>query len=396
MLSLTMKIKIMFLLLILAFLNIDPSHATSSHEIKEDHGKEEKSSGGMDMNLKRPVLGIEVSRAIMFEDIIEKIKDKKIIYVGEQHDRYEHHLVQLEIIKALKERGQDIAIGMEMFLHKYQMVLNDYIEGRIDEREFLKSSHYFKTWGFDYLLYRDILNFARENRIPVIGLNLPREIVNKVGRSGIDSLTEEEKKELPSDMEMNDEEYKRRLKETFEKHEGSEERDFERFYQSQIIWDEIMAQRIDEYMKQNPSKKMVVIVGGGHLAYSSGIPKRAFRRNGLSHAVILNNEDVFTGIADYILYPEPVSEPETPKLMTMLKDDEEGVRITGFPEKSISKKAGLMEGDLIVSIDGEKVNTVDDIKILLIYKKKGDKIKVGVRRKVFLFGERLRQFDITL
>lgn len=379
-----MKNRILFTQIIfLLFFTVEISLANSSHEVK-------------DMNLKRPVLGIEVSKALRLEDIIDRLHDKRIIYVGEQHDRYEHHLTQLEVIKALREKGYDVAIGMEMFIHKNQNALDDYINGKIDEREFLRQSQYFKTWGFDYMLYRDILNFARDNRIPVIALNIPREIVNKVGRSGIESLSEDEKKELPLEMDMTDEEYKKRLKETFEKHEGSEERDFEKFYQSQIIWDEIMAQRIDEYMKEHPSKKMVIIVGGGHLVYSSGIPKRAFRRNNLPYAVILNNDDVFSGISDYILYPEPVDAPETPKLMALLRDDKEGVKIIGFSEKSVSEKAGLTEGDIIVSIDGEKIKTVEDVKIHLLYKKKGEKIKVDVLRRFFLIGKRLRQFEVTL
>ncbi len=348
------------------------------------------------MDSKKPILGIDVSSALKFENIIDRLKDARIIYVGEQHDRYEHHLVQLEVIKALKEKGYDLAVGMEMFIHRNQKALDDYIYGRINEREFLKQSQYFKTWGFDYLLYRDILNYARENKIPVIGLNIPREIVNKVGQSGIDSLTEDEKKELPAEMDMTDEEYKKRLKETFEKHEGSEERNFENFYQSQIIWDEIMAQRIDEYMKKNPLKIMVVIAGGGHLTYSSGIPGRAFRRNGLNYAIILNNEDIFEGISHYILYPEPVDTPETPKLMTLLKDDVGGVKIVGFSENSISEKVGLMVDDIIVSIDGENITSVEDVKIQLLYKKKGEKLKVEVLRKVFLLGRQLRQFEITL
>lgn len=380
---LTIMIKTSLCAILAFFFNTTLSLADISSEVKE-------------MDNKRPVLGIDVSKALDFEDIIERLLDKKIIYVGEQHDRYEHHLVQLDIIKSLKEKGYDISIGMEMFIHKNQKALDDFIEGNIDEREFLRHSQYFKTWGFDYVLYRDILIFARENKIPVIGLNIPRGIVNKVSRSGIESLSEEEKKELPLEMDMSDEEYKKRLRETFERHEGSEKREFERFYQSQIIWDEIMAQRIDEYMKENPSKKMIVIVGSGHLAYSSGIPKRAFRRNGLPYAIILNNEDVFSSIADYILYPEPVSTPEAPRLMALLKDDDEGVRVVGFSEDSISEKAGLREDDIIVSIDKERVNSVEDVKILLLYKKKGDTIKIDVLRRVFLFGNKLRQFEITL
>ena len=53
-----------------------------------------------------------------------------------------------------------------------------------------------------------------------------------------------------------------------------------------------MAMSIDEYLKKNPERQMVVIAGEGHLAYGSGIPKRAFRRNGYEYAVILNDADV--------------------------------------------------------------------------------------------------------
>ena len=48
--------------------------------------------------------------------------------------------MELEIIKDLHRRGRNIAIGMEMFQRPFQKALDDYIEGKIDEREFLKSN----------------------------------------------------------------------------------------------------------------------------------------------------------------------------------------------------------------------------------------------------------------
>ena len=101
----------------------------------------------------------------------------KIIYVGETHDRFSHHVMELEIIKDLHSRGKKIAIGMEMFQRPFQKVVDDYIEGRIDERAFLKGTEYFKRWGFDYNLYRPILLFARAEKIPVVALNQTQEMV---------------------------------------------------------------------------------------------------------------------------------------------------------------------------------------------------------------------------
>ena len=62
--------------------------------------------------------------------VIKQIATKKIIYVGETHDRFSHHLVELEVIKALHRQGRTIAIGMEMFQRPAQRALDDYIAGR--------------------------------------------------------------------------------------------------------------------------------------------------------------------------------------------------------------------------------------------------------------------------
>ena len=91
---------------------------------------------------------------------------------------------------------------MEMFQRPFQQVLDNYVGGKISERTFLKRSEYFKQWGFDYNLYKPILDFARAERIPVIALNQRREIVDKVAKNGLDSLSEEEKKDIPLTDEL--------------------------------------------------------------------------------------------------------------------------------------------------------------------------------------------------
>ena len=363
---------------------------------KNTEKKIDESERGLGLLLTEPVYGVEVSRALSLNEIIERVSGKKVIYIGEQHDQYSHHLIQLEVIRGLFRKNGRIAIGMEMFQRHFQKVLDDYIRGTIEEREFLRSSEYFKQWGFNYNLYKDILRFAREENIPVVALNIRKEIVGKVAKGGIDFLTEEEKKELPESMDLTDGEYKERLKEVFEMHKGSGERPFTYFYQSQIIWDEIMAQTIYEFLKEHPEHQMVVLSGGGHITYGSGIPKRTYRRNSLDFAIVLNEGSMEKGVADYILFPEPVFTVTPPKLMVMLREEMYGLTITGFPPHSISDKAGLRKGDRIVALDGEKVKEMQDIQIALFYKKKGDTVKVTVVRKRFLSGERELDVEVTL
>lgn len=356
----------------------------------------DESERGWSMPLRETITGLETSGAMNLADIVRKVSDRKIVYVGEQHDKYEHHVAQIEIIRELYIKNKKIAIGMEMFQRPFQKTLDDYIEGRIEEREFLKSSEYFKRWGFDYNLYKDILRFARHENIPVAALNIRRELVNKVSKQGIDSLSEEEKKELPETMDMTDEDYRHRLKEVFDRHESSAGMDFFNFYQAQILWDETMAESIDGYMRKNPDRQMVVLAGGGHLAFGSGIPKRVFRRNGLDYAILLNDDSVEKKIADYILFPQPAAMVKAPKLMVILKKEDNGVKIIGFGEHSVAQKAGLQKDDIIVALDGEKVSSVEEIQLFLFYKKQGNTITVTVLRKRFLFGAKEMSFDVTL
>ncbi|MBI5188328.1 MAG: ChaN family lipoprotein [Nitrospirae bacterium] len=358
--------------------------------------KIEESERGLRMPLKEPVVGIEVAKVLNVDEIIKRVSDKKIIYIGEFHDRYEHHMVQLEIIKALYKKNPRIAIGMEMFQRPYQKAVDDYIAGGIDEREFLKSSEYFKRWGFDYNLYRDIMEFAKEEKIPVAALNLKKEIVEKVSDSGIESLTEEERGEIPEEIDLTDEGYKNRLREVFEKHKDSEKKNFDFFYQAQVLWDETMAEMIDNFLKKNPDYQMVILAGGGHISFGSGIPKRAFRRNGFDYSIILNEESIERGIADFVLFTKLETPPSSPKLMVILDEEDGRVRIKDFPPDSVSEKAGLKKNDIILSLDGFNIEAIDDIKIFLLDKKQGDTIKVRVLRKRFLLGEKEMEFDVTI
>lgn len=339
------------------------------------------SQRGIIVELKAETPVVDISTLKGIADVIGSVSDKKIVYVGEVHDVFAHHAVQLDIINGLYEKGRAIAIGMEMFQVPFQKSLDRFIQGKMGEREFLKESQYFERWGFDYHLYKPILDFARTNRVPVIALNTKREIIDSVSKNGIDSLSPEEKKDIPPHLDFSDTEYRSRLEEVFSFHEKSDKKNFDYFYQSQILWDETMSRSIYDYLAANPERTMVVLAGQGHLMYGSGIPKRTFRRNHLAYSIILIDADVEENIADYIFFPKPVEGETSPKLMVFLTKGKDGFAVAGFPDDSVSEKAGLKVGDILLFVDDVRVNTVDDIKIHLIYKKKGEIVRVKVGRE---------------
>jgi aminopeptidase N len=358
----------------------------------------DKSRNGIGASLSDDVPAVETKTILSIPDIIDKAAGKKIIYVGEIHNRFEDHRAEFNVIRALHKKNSRIAIGMEMFQKPFQQILDDYIAGKIDEREFLKKSEYFKRWSFDYTLYREILLYAREYKIPVIALNIRGEVVSKVAKSGLLSLSKEELKDVPEDMNLSDSPYRKRLKEFYGLHqEEAPAMNFDFFYEAQVLWDESMAHNLNDFMQKHPDLQVVVLAGGGHLAYGSGIPDRAYRLNKQDYSIVLNSiGDTEKEIADYLLYPKPITPPESAKLMVLVKEEDGKLVVSGFPPGSISEEAGMEEGDVILSCDDTKIEDIADLKIFLLYKKKGDPVTVTVMRKRFLFGPIEKKIKVTL
>jgi len=100
---------------------------------------------------------------------MEMLSGARLVCVGETHDNLSDKRVELEVIKGLYRRFPGkVAIGMEMFREPQQAVLDQWVKGELTELEFLKESKWYQSWGYDFSAYRDILLFARENRIDVI------------------------------------------------------------------------------------------------------------------------------------------------------------------------------------------------------------------------------------
>lgn len=343
---------------------------------------------------------LDVSALTGMRALIDKLADRQVVFVGEQHDRYQDHLSQLAIIEGLQARGKPLAIGMEFFQQPFQKDVDDYIEGKIDETEFLRRTEYFERWGFDYRLYRPILRFAREHRIPVIALNLESELTRKVGEVGIDGLSKKERARIPAEIDRDDSAYRARIQAVFRHHPAEQQRDFEHFLDVQLLWDEGMAARAARYLADHPDKTLVVLSGGGHVEYGQGIPQRLMRRQRVRMAIVLNGEgrEPDGAVADFFIYPPEVELPRAGMLGVMLKDkdDEPGMVVDGFADGSGAKAAGLEVGDRILRIGGQPVEGYSDIRIAMIDAAPGTTLPVEVKRDHLLGSDERKTFQVEL
>ncbi len=315
-------------------------------------------------------VALDLRDTMELDQVVSKISSARVVYVGETHDSYADHLTQLEIIKRLHAENPSIAIGMEQFQQPFQDVLDRYIRGELDEKGLIRNSEWMERWRFDYRLYRPILTFARDNRIPVIALNIPKEIVAQVSEKGIDGLSEDEMKQIPSEIDDSDQEYRKRLKKIYEGHAHKGKNGFEGFMQVQLLWDESMADRAAEYLRANPERQLIVLAGAGHLMYGSGIPQRVSRRvEGERYIILPTGETPIDPEAgDFLVHGAGEQLPQAGVLGLMLDDSADGVVVKDIISESAAAKAGVEKDDLIRSVNGMPVKDVVDLKLMLMDK----------------------------
>jgi len=327
-----------------------------------------------------PVVHAADGEVLDFSTLVDKLAERRVVFVGESHDRFDHHLNQLEIICGLHRRHPDLVIAMEFFQRPAQPHLDAFVEGRTDESEMLLATGYYERWRYDYRLYQPILDFARQNAIPLVALNVPSEITQKVGRDGIASLSDEERSAIPDVVDRSDTHYRARIKEVFEHHPAREHGDFETFFEVQLLWDEGMAERAADYLDTHGGH-MVVLAGVGHVL-RSGVPQRFARRNPARSAVVLqaDPERSWAEEGDFLLASVQMDLPPAGMLGVMLETDAGRVNISGLAKDGAAGEAGLKTGDSIVLIDGRRVREFTDVKLVLMDKRPGDTVRVEIGR----------------
>jgi len=107
----------------------------------------DSSQKGLTLEIEAEAAAVHVPDMKGLSQVITAVGDRRIVYVGENHDNYANHTVQLEFIKDLSGSGVQIAIGMEMFQKPFQPVLDEFIKGSIDQKTFLKKNGVLQEMG---------------------------------------------------------------------------------------------------------------------------------------------------------------------------------------------------------------------------------------------------------
>jgi uncharacterized iron-regulated protein len=221
---------------------------------------------------------------VTLEEALPQLLSKRMVVVGEQHSEVLHHEMQRKVIAALEAAGEPVAVGLEMFRRESQADLDRWVAGELSPAEFEKA--YYRNWNYPWAAYRPVFDYARENGVPLVGLNVAGNITRQVARGGFQSLSAVQRGQLPAAVTCEvDAAYMDYIRQAFGAHAHGG-MDFTNFCEAQLVWDKSMALHAIAYLQGRPDARMVILTGIGH-AWKPGIPAQIAAYGGLSAAVIL-------------------------------------------------------------------------------------------------------------
>lgn len=318
--------------------------------------------------------------------LIGSSKAEKIILLGEHHDNMEHHRWQLQMITALHTLNKDVVLGFEMFPRKAQPVLDQWVNGELTERQFLKQVDWETYWSFDASLYMPMFHYARMNRIPIYALNIERSLIRQVGKEGWENIAVEQREGISAPSPASDG-YRQMLAGVFMQHgknhseTPSEEQiakamavpGFNRFVESQQVWDRAMAEAIANGVQKHPKAQFLAVLGSGHMMYRYGVPEQLAALDMPKPAVLIPWDKEFEcgyiqkDFADAVIglksirHSEQDKAADKPRLGIYLEATDAGVIVGKVISGSIAEQLELQANDVITSMAGIEIIEVSQV-----------------------------------
>ncbi|RLA00934.1 MAG: hypothetical protein DRQ47_08790 [Gammaproteobacteria bacterium] len=217
------------------------------------------------------VINSKTKQSISASKLAVELKDTDVIFMGEYHSHQGAHKLQLDLLEALHAQNPNIILSMEQFGRDVQPIVDGYLSGEYGENTLIDDG---KAWPHYKGSYRAIVEFAKDNNIPVVAANAPAMFVRCVGKKGpevLDTIAEDQQSWSARKLDLANEHYKAKfmsfMKESGSRHGQTEEVAKKRMmntYAAQLLRDTTMAESIDAAMKKNPNHQVIHLNGAFH------------------------------------------------------------------------------------------------------------------------------------
>jgi uncharacterized iron-regulated protein len=277
-----------------------------------------------------------------------------------------------------------------------QESLNKWTAGILTKDEFIREMRWYVNWNFNFGYYEKIFDFAREHRLPIYALNIPREIITKIRMRGWDSLTEEERALIPAAPDLSNQDHRTLIRAVFESSDlppqmkgAGLDMVFEGLYRSQSAWDEVMGANAVRGV-ESEGRRVVVCVGSGHLLYNLGLNRRAYERSKMPFKTVIavaipagkKSLTVSRAIGDYVFGLPDEEKPAFPTIGMSFKkvDNLENLVVDPKPTDGVAGRSDFEKGDVVLSVDGKAYTDINEIRMELAKLRCGGEVKFKLLR----------------
>jgi uncharacterized iron-regulated protein len=331
-------------------------------------------------------------------EMVTRLEDTGMLFLGETHTNLDFHQVQLRVLRELHKSGREVLIGLEMFPYTQQSSLDNWNRNLYSEAGFVELADWYKYWGYNWGYYRDIFLFARNNGLRMFAINTPRDVVTAVRKKGFENLTEEEAAHIPGEVAPVTDEQRQMYNAFFEVddslHRALDKDALEGMYRAQTTWDATMGWNALQALKDHggPDAIMVVLIGSGHVTFGLGSERQtAPHYDGKISSIIPISvfddvgepvREVRASYANFLWGLPKEEEPEFPSLGVSLMGalGDEPMQLIQVSAGSVGDRAGLTVGDVLVSIDGDVVDSAIALRKVVSSYRWGDVVVAKVRR----------------
>ena len=117
------------------------------------------------------------ARFVSAEELFDRAARARHVILGETHDNAEHRRLQRVVLEALAARGNKRLLAMEQFDSEHQAAIDRVVS---KDPEAVADAGRFDRKGWNWPLYRPLVEFALEHGWPLVAANLSRAEARRI------------------------------------------------------------------------------------------------------------------------------------------------------------------------------------------------------------------------
>lgn len=125
-------------------------------------------------------------RPVTYGEMIRQLSKPDAVFLGEMHNCPVTHWLEFEIVRSLHAvHGDSLVIGEEMLESDNQLIIDEFLQGKISENRFETETRLWDNYKTDY---KPVTIFAKARGLRLVATNIPRRYANAVNAGGLQAL----------------------------------------------------------------------------------------------------------------------------------------------------------------------------------------------------------------